>query len=200
MRNAEEFSGQRSGLARVLPTYCRPRSAAGSQPGAVRIRYARHGALPGDEPFRAGPQGPAGYHGADGGAGDVRDLADGGGYGDGEGCGDGGDRSDGGGLGIGGDRGDGEGLGTGGDSGGGGLGEYGGGGDGGGEGWLTEFPAGKRHGDLWVLVCGGIAAAAAFAAAFVASGGVASHPAAPGAGVPAVVSQACPAPAASPVP
>jgi hypothetical protein len=153
MRNAEEFSGQRSGLARVLPAYCRPRSAAGGQPGTVRIRYAHHGALPGDEPFRAGPQGPADYHGTDEGTGDVRDLADGGGYG-----------------------------------------------NGGGEGWLTEFPAGKRHGDLWVLVCGGIAAAAAFAAAFVASGGVASHPAAPGAGVPAVVSQACPAPAASPVP
>jgi hypothetical protein len=184
MRNAEEFSGQRSGLARVLPAYCRPRSAAGGQPGTIRIRYAHHG-VPDDEPFRAVPQGPAGYHGTDRGTGDVRDLADGGDYGNG------GDR---------GDRGDGEGLGTGGDSGGGGLGEYGGGGGGGGEGWLTEFPAGKRHGDLWVLVCGGIAAAAAFAAAFVASGGVASHPAAPGAGVPAVVSQACPAPAASPAP
>jgi hypothetical protein len=42
-----------------------------------------------------------------------------------------------------------------------------------------------------VLVCGGIAAAAAFAAAFLASGGVASHPATP-VTVPAVVSQACP--------
>jgi hypothetical protein len=133
MRNAEEFSGQRSGLARVLPAYCKPRSAAGGQPGTVRIRYAHHGALPGDEPFGAVPPGPADYHGT-------------------------------------------------------------------GEGWLTEFPPGKRHGDRWVLVCGGIAAAAAFAAAFVASGGVASHPAAPGAGVPAVVSQACPAPAAVPAP
>jgi hypothetical protein len=198
MRNAEEFSGQRSGLARVLPTYCRPRSAAGGQPGTFRIRYAHRGALPGDEPFRTAPQGPADYHGTDGGTGDVRDLADGGGSGNGGGLGNGSDYGDGGDLGNGGDRGDEEGLGTGGDSGGGGdLGEYG---DGGGEGWLTEFPAGKRHGDLWVLVCGGIAAAAAFAAAFVASGGVASHPAAPGAGVPAVVSQACPAPAAVPTP
>ena len=58
--------------------------------------------------------------------------------------------------------------------------------------WLAEPPVGGRA-DLWVLVCGGIAAAAAFAAAFVASGGVASHPAAPGATMPAVVSQACPA-------
>jgi hypothetical protein len=63
------------------------------------------------------------------------------------------------------------------------------------EAWLAELPAGGRRTDLWVLVCGGVAAAAAFAAAFVASGGVASHPAAPGAAVPAVVSQACPAPA-----
>jgi hypothetical protein len=59
-------------------------------------------------------------------------------------------------------------------------------------------PVGGRHGDLWVLVCGGIAAATAFAAAFVASGGVASHPAAPGATMPAVVSQACPAPSPTP--
>jgi hypothetical protein len=42
-----------------------------------------------------------------------------------------------------------------------------------------------------VLVCGGIAAAGAFAAAFLAVGGVASHPATP-VTVPAVVSQACP--------
>jgi hypothetical protein len=62
----------------------------------------------------------------------------------------------------------------------------------GGQAWLAEFPVGNRHTDLWVLVCGGIAAAAAFAAAFVASGGAASHPAAPGAAVPAMVSQACP--------
>jgi hypothetical protein len=69
-----------------------------------------------------------------------------------------------------------------------------------GEAWRAEFPAGRRHTDLWVLVGGGITAAAAFAAAFVASGGVASHPAAPGAAVPAVVSQACPAPASGPTP
>jgi hypothetical protein len=50
---------------------------------------------------------------------------------------------------------------------------------------------GGRRTDRWVLVCGGIAAAAAFAAAFLASGGVASHPATP-VTVPAVVSQACP--------
>ncbi|MGH3247147.1 MAG: hypothetical protein ACRDOI_13170 [Trebonia sp.] len=66
--------------------------------------------------------------------------------------------------------------------------------------WLMEHPDAGRHGDLWVLVCGGIAAAAAFAAAFVASGGMASHPATPGATMPAVVSQACPAPAPSPSP
>ena len=61
-------------------------------------------------------------------------------------------------------------------------------------------PVGGRHGDLWVLVCGGIAAATAFAAAFVAAGGVASHPATPGATTPAVVSQACPAPSPGPSP
>jgi hypothetical protein len=72
--------------------------------------------------------------------------------------------------------------------------------DTGGGAWLAEFPVGNRHTDLWVLVCGGIAAAAAFAAAFAASGGVASHPAAPGVTVPAVVSQACPSPAANRTP
>jgi hypothetical protein len=66
--------------------------------------------------------------------------------------------------------------------------------------WPTEFPVGGRHSDVWVLVCGGIAAAAAFTAAFVASGGVASHPAAPAARMPAVVSQACPVPAPGPTP
>jgi hypothetical protein len=96
------------------------------------------------------PQGPAGYHGVDRGAGVVTDVA---------------------------------------------VGE-----DAGTEAWLTGYPAGERHSDLWVLVCGGIAAAAAFAAAFVASGGLASHPAAPGATMPAVVSQACPSPAAGPTP
>jgi|ERR1700722_14762506 len=48
------------------------------------------------------------------------------------------------------------------------------------------------HADLWVLVCGGIAAAAAFAAAFVASGGVAAHAATPQAPAHSVVAQACP--------
>jgi hypothetical protein len=61
----------------------------------------------------------------------------------------------------------------------------------GGEAWSARFPVTRRHNDLWVLVCGGIAAAAAFAAAFAASGGLTSHPATP-ASVPAVVSQACP--------
>ena len=63
--------------------------------------------------------------------------------------------------------------------------------------WLTGAPVGGPHADLWVLVCGGIAVAAAFAAAFVASGGVASHPSAPAAKMPAVISQACPSPAAA---
>ena len=66
--------------------------------------------------------------------------------------------------------------------------------------WPTEYPEGGRHSDVWVLVCGGIAAAAAFTAAFVASGGVASHPAAPAARMPAVVSQACPASLPGPTP
>ena len=60
--------------------------------------------------------------------------------------------------------------------------------------WSAEYPVAGRRNDLWVLVCGGIAAAAAFAAAFVASGGVASHPATPSAAVPAAVSRACPSP------
>jgi len=63
----------------------------------------------------------------------------------------------------------------------------------GGAAWSARFPVTGRRNDLWVLVCGGIAAVAAFAAAFVASGGLASHPATP-ASVPAVVSQACPSP------
>jgi hypothetical protein len=66
--------------------------------------------------------------------------------------------------------------------------------------WLTEFPPGDRHSDRWVLVCGGIAATAAFAAAFFASGGMATHPVSPGAAVPGIVSQACPSPAAVPAP
>jgi hypothetical protein len=163
MRNTEEFSGQRPGLARVLPAYLRP--SAGDGPGTDRIRYAHSGALPRDEPFRPVTQGTAGHHRAHAEPGDARGVANGGSLG-------------------------------GGSLGGGSL----GGGDLGGEAWLTEFPAGNRHTDLWVLVCGGIAAVAAFAAAFVASGGVASHPAAPGASVPAVVSQACPSPAPAPSP
>jgi hypothetical protein len=62
----------------------------------------------------------------------------------------------------------------------------------GGEAWSARFPVTRHHSDLWVLVCGAIAAAAAFAAAFVASGGVATHPATPAMVVPAVVSQSCP--------
>jgi hypothetical protein len=68
-----------------------------------------------------------------------------------------------------------------------------GGGEPGDEAWSAWFPVTGRRNDLWVLVCGGIATVAAFAAAFVASGGVASHPATP-ATTPAVVSAACPSP------
>jgi len=153
MRNAEEFSGQRSGLTRVLPTYRRPGSGSG------RIRYAHGGALPRVEPFCTVAQGAADHHGGDKDLGSVRDAT--------------------------------------------GVADVAGGGDGGGLGagdWPTEFPLAGRHSDLWVLVCGGIAAAAAFTAAFVASGGVSSHPAAPGATMPAVVSQACPSPAPGPTP
>jgi hypothetical protein len=63
------------------------------------------------------------------------------------------------------------------------------------DGYPAEYPAGARRTDTWVLVCGGIAAAAAFAAAFVAAGGVAGaagQHAVPGSTVAAVVSQACP--------
>jgi hypothetical protein len=58
--------------------------------------------------------------------------------------------------------------------------------------WPPRDPANWRRADSWVLVCGGIAAAAAFAAAFLAAGGVAGQHPSPGAAVPAVVSQACP--------
>jgi hypothetical protein len=44
--------------------------------------------------------------------------------------------------------------------------------------WATAVPGAAPHADLWVLICGGIAAAAAFAAAFLASGG-AGHAATP---------------------
>jgi hypothetical protein len=120
MGNAEEFSGQRSGLWWLRSAYRGPRPGAVGPPGTGRIRYAHGGAFP-----------P---------------------------------------------------------------------GDQGGEAWLTGQAPGSGRTDLWVLVCGGIAAAAAFAAAFVASGGVAAHPAVPGSTVPAVVSQACPSPAAGPTP
>jgi hypothetical protein len=63
-------------------------------------------------------------------------------------------------------------------------------------GWPTPYRAAGRRTDAWVLVCGGLAAVAAFAAAFLASGGAVSHAATPGATVPAVVSQACPSPSA----
>jgi hypothetical protein len=70
----------------------------------------------------------------------------------------------------------------------------------GGEAWPPVFTPASRRTDLWVLVCGGVAAAAAFAAAFVAAGGVAHHPATPETMVPAVISQACPSPAPGPTP
>ena len=60
MRNAEEFSGQRSGLARLRPAYRRPRAGAGGRPGSGRIRYAHGGALPPGEPLCPASQGPAG--------------------------------------------------------------------------------------------------------------------------------------------
>jgi hypothetical protein len=44
--------------------------------------------------------------------------------------------------------------------------------------WAAAAPVAAPHADLWVLICGGIAAVAAFAAAFVASGGI-SHAATP---------------------
>jgi len=58
--------------------------------------------------------------------------------------------------------------------------------------WEGAPPVTAPHADLWVLVCGGIAAAAAFAAAFVASGGVAAHAATPQTAAHSVVIQACP--------
>ncbi len=76
MRNAEEFSGQRPDLARVLPAYRRP--SAGDGPGTDRIRYAHSGALPRDEPFRPVTQGTAGHHRAHAEPGDARGVANGG--------------------------------------------------------------------------------------------------------------------------
>ena len=58
--------------------------------------------------------------------------------------------------------------------------------------WAAAPPGTAPHADLWVLVCGGIAAAAAFAAAFVASGGMAAHAATPSAPARTIVVQACP--------
>lgn len=159
MRNADEFSGQRSGFKRVLPTYRRPGSGSG------RIRYAHGGALPRVEPFCTVPQGAADHRVGDKDTAGIRDAWNA------TGVPGGGDLG-------------------GGDLGGGHL----GGGDLGAGAWPMELPAAGRHADLYVLVCGGIAAAAAFAAAFVASGGVSNHPATPGATMPAVVSQACPSP------
>ena len=179
MRNAEEFPGQRTGLGRVRPAYRRPRPSAGGRPGADRIRYAHSGALPRDEAFCTVPQGPAGYHGGDAGAEDARDVGNGGDVEEARNVGDLADGADGGNGGNGEDSGS-EDLGS-------GI-------------WLTEFPPGDRHTDRWVLVCGGIAATAAFAAAFFASGGMATHPVSPGAAVPGIVSQTCPSPAAAPAP
>jgi hypothetical protein len=61
----------------------------------------------------------------------------------------------------------------------------------GGEPWAADPAATAPHADLWVLVCGGIAAAAAFAAAFLASAGV-GHAATPQAPAHNVSVQACP--------
>jgi hypothetical protein len=61
--------------------------------------------------------------------------------------------------------------------------------------WSARFPVAEPRHDLWVLVCGGIATAAAFAAAFIASGGVASHAATSVNTVPIAVTRACPTPA-----
>ena len=61
-----------------------------------------------------------------------------------------------------------------------------------GEPWAAATPGTAARSDLWVLVCGGIAAAAAFAAAFVASGGMAAHAATPSPAAHTVIVQACP--------
>ena len=61
-----------------------------------------------------------------------------------------------------------------------------------GEPWAAAPPVTAPHTDTWVLVCGGIAAAAAFAAAFIASGGAAAHAATPQAPAHTVIVQACP--------
>jgi hypothetical protein len=57
MRNAEEFSGRRSGLRRTLPAYRGPGPSAAAWPAAGRIRYAHGGGLPRVDPFRTGDGG-----------------------------------------------------------------------------------------------------------------------------------------------
>jgi hypothetical protein len=58
--------------------------------------------------------------------------------------------------------------------------------------WAAAEHVTAPQADLWVLVCGGIAAAAAFAAAFLASGGI-GHAATPPAPAHNITVQACPA-------
>jgi hypothetical protein len=57
--------------------------------------------------------------------------------------------------------------------------------------WAAAPSGTPPHADLWVLVCGGIAAAAAFAAAFIASSGMAAHASTPPP-THTVIVQACP--------
>jgi hypothetical protein len=174
MRNAEEFPGRRAGLGRMRRARRRSAPGAGGEAGSGRIRYAHTGALRRDEPFCTVGLGTAAHYagGADAEAGPGLGAPGLGGPGlDGPVLGD----SD--------------------------LGGPGRGGPGpGGDAWPPVFTPASRRTDLWVLVCGGIAAAAAFAAAFVAAGGVAHHPATPETMVPAVISQACPSPAPGPTP
>lgn len=66
--------------------------------------------------------------------------------------------------------------------------------------WLTEFPPGDRQARLWVLISGGLAATAAFTAAFVAAGGMAGYPVMPAGPGPAVISHAAARPSVSPGP
>ena len=57
--------------------------------------------------------------------------------------------------------------------------------------WAADSAMPAPQADLWVLVCGGIAAVAAFAAAFLASGGI-GHAATPPAPAHNITVQACP--------
>ena len=57
--------------------------------------------------------------------------------------------------------------------------------------WAAAPSGTAPRADLWVLVCGGIAAAAAFAAAFIASGGMGQAAPAPAAAH-SITIQACP--------